>query len=102
MISSRHRLAGAGLSIVPTLILLLQSCGVSADSSAGAPAGSGVSGSEPEAVASPTAEAGGHEGPELLSSFDPSLKLDRPWEGDLDGMVERRFIRVLVTYSKTH
>jgi membrane-bound lytic murein transglycosylase MltF len=25
-----------------------------------------------------------------------------PWHGDLDGMVERRFIRVLVTFSKTN
>jgi membrane-bound lytic murein transglycosylase MltF len=25
-----------------------------------------------------------------------------PWTGDLDGMVERRFIRVLVTFSKTN
>jgi membrane-bound lytic murein transglycosylase MltF len=25
-----------------------------------------------------------------------------PWRGDLDGMVERRFIRVLVTFSKTN
>jgi membrane-bound lytic murein transglycosylase MltF len=26
----------------------------------------------------------------------------KPWKGDLDGMVERRFIRVLVTFSKTN
>jgi membrane-bound lytic murein transglycosylase MltF len=25
-----------------------------------------------------------------------------PWKGDLDGMIERRLIRVLTTYSKTH
>jgi membrane-bound lytic murein transglycosylase MltF len=25
-----------------------------------------------------------------------------PWQGDLDGMVERRYIRVLVTFSKTN
>ena len=25
-----------------------------------------------------------------------------PWTGDLDGMIERRYIRVLTTYSKTH
>ena len=25
-----------------------------------------------------------------------------PWKGDLDGMIERRMIRVLVPYSKTH
>ena len=26
----------------------------------------------------------------------------KPWNGDLDGMVERRFIRVLVTFNKTN
>ena len=25
-----------------------------------------------------------------------------PWKGDLDGMIERRLVRVLTTYSKTH
>ena len=25
----------------------------------------------------------------------------RPWTGDLDGMIQRRVIRVLTTYSKT-
>jgi len=29
-------------------------------------------------------------------------KLLEPWKGDLDGMVKRRVVRVLVTYSKTH
>jgi hypothetical protein len=28
-------------------------------------------------------------------------ELMKPWNGDLDGMVERGFIRVLTTYSKT-
>src|SRR5262245_60716466 len=26
----------------------------------------------------------------------------KPWTGDLDGMVERRYIRMLVTFSKTN
>jgi membrane-bound lytic murein transglycosylase MltF len=30
------------------------------------------------------------------------LKLDEQWTGDLDGMLERRRIRVLVPYSKTY
>lgn len=25
-----------------------------------------------------------------------------PWKGDLDGMIERRYIRVATTYNKTH
>lgn len=35
---------------------------------------------------------------ELTISPDESMK---PWTGDLDAMIERRFIRVLVAYSKT-
>jgi hypothetical protein len=31
-----------------------------------------------------------------------SIKLQQqPWTGDLDGIIERRFIRVLVPYSRT-
>jgi len=54
-----------------------------------------------------TAGAAGGEtadeaGPQPVSSFAAVLGLDRAWSGDLDGMVERRFIRALVTYSKTN
>jgi len=33
-------------------------------------------------------------------TIDPTL-LMKPWKGDLDGMIERGYIRVLTTYSKT-
>src|SRR5262245_15693076 len=36
-----------------------------------------------------------------VQTADTSL-ISRPWTGDLDGMVKRRLIRVLVPYSKTH
>ena len=38
-----------------------------------------------------------------LAAFDDAAikKILQPWKGDLNGMVERRFIRVLVTYNKT-
>ena len=38
-----------------------------------------------------------------ISTFDDTAmkKILQPWKGDLDGMIERRFIRVLVTYNKT-
>src|SRR5262245_46211746 len=45
-----------------------------------------------QAPAPPTAQA---------SSSDSEL-VTKPWVGDLDGMVKRRAIRVLVPYSKTH
>jgi len=31
----------------------------------------------------------------------PLSELLKPWTGDLDGMVERRLIRILTTYSRT-
>ena len=31
----------------------------------------------------------------------PLTEITRPWTGDMDGMVERRMIRVLTTYSRT-
>ncbi|MCK4784932.1 MAG: lytic transglycosylase F [Desulfobacteraceae bacterium] len=41
-----------------------------------------------------------------VSNDEPSrktiLKLDQKWTGDFDGMVERRMIRSLVTFSKTN
>ena len=39
------------------------------------------------------------EGPQQLNSFDSELWLDQEWVGDLDGMVERGVVRVLVAYS---
>jgi len=39
---------------------------------------------------------------QLKSSFEPFPALQESWTGDLDGMVERGFIRALVTYSKTN
>ena len=38
-----------------------------------------------------------------VSAFDDAAmkKVLQPWKGDLKGMIERRFIRVLVTYNKT-
>ena len=41
-----------------------------------------------------------------VSNDEPSrktiLKLDQKWTGDFDGMVERRMIGALVTFSKTN
>src|SRR5262245_2187767 len=31
----------------------------------------------------------------------PLLEIVKPWTGDLDGMVQRRMLRVLTTYSRT-
>jgi membrane-bound lytic murein transglycosylase MltF len=41
------------------------------------------------------------KGPADRGSLDTGLVV-RPWTGDLDGMISRRMIRVLVPYSKTH
>ena len=39
---------------------------------------------------------------EELRSFDTELGLQLQWTGDLDEMVDRGYLRALVTYSKTH
>ena len=44
--------------------------------------------------------------PTLLKPTDGTLSIDlreqnKPWTGDLDGMIQRRFIRVLTVHSKT-
>src|SRR5262245_7926725 len=47
-----------------------------------------------EASAAPADDAQADETPETVAAL-------RKWTGDLDGMIERRVIRVLTTYSKT-
>jgi membrane-bound lytic murein transglycosylase MltF len=44
----------------------------------------------------------GHGSAEAKTSRYPTEFIMRPWTGDLDGMYERRFIRVLVTHSRTN
>ena len=36
-----------------------------------------------------------------FENIDLALSLPKPWTGDLDGMIERRLVRILVPYSKT-
>jgi membrane-bound lytic murein transglycosylase MltF len=52
-----------------------------------------------EATAAVSSEEPAAEGPRLLESFDSDLLLDEEWTGDLDGMVERGYVRALVVYS---
>src|SRR5512145_852356 len=37
-----------------------------------------------------------------LPSEDAIARALAPWTGDLDGMMERRYVRMLVTFSKTN
>lgn len=72
----------------------------------GAPAPDEPEVQQPAAAQEVVHESGGEPdaepGPRELASFDPQLGLAREWTGDLDGMVERRYLRALVTSSKTH
>ena len=36
-----------------------------------------------------------------LEQVETTLPIPKPWSGDLDGMLERRLVRILVPYSKT-
>ncbi len=60
-------------------------------------------GEELVAEESPVAIPGPEEdpAPRELSSFDQDTGLGASWTGDLDGMIEREVIRVLVVYNKT-
>jgi hypothetical protein len=62
---------------------------------AGEREGGGLTGASPSA---PTPEAA-KQGTEKLAISPEELM--KPWTGDLDGMIERGFIRVLTVYSKT-
>lgn len=70
--------------------------------------GATACGREPAALAAPpappsAATAAAETAPSALDEVAATENLVlRPWTGDFDGMVERRLVRVLVTYSKTH
>jgi len=49
------------------------------------------------APSSPQAEGG-----DDVSSDEAIAKVMAPWTGDLDGMMKRRYVRMLVTFSKTN
>ncbi len=54
------------------------------------------------AFAEPGISAENGEAADETDSLIKALNLHEKWTGDLDKMVERRFIRVLVTFSKTN
>jgi membrane-bound lytic murein transglycosylase MltF len=56
-----------------------------------------VSGAPAKAPAKPPAKAAAAPAPAKTSTLTTT-----PWKGDLDGMIKRRMIRVLLPYSKTH
>ena len=67
------------------------------------------SGQAPPAAGSAPAPAAGPRRPRCQAAPAADAPSDaaiaaalKPWTGDLDGMVERRFIRVLVTFNKTN
>ena len=61
-----------------------------------APATQAPASSSPESAATPSAAA------EQLPSDSAIAKMLEPSKGDLDEMIERRYIRMLVTFSKTN
>ena len=79
------------------LVMLLAVVGCSDaqnDADSGLPGGASARDAE-----APQSEASTTAGPRQLRSFDAEIGLDEAWVGDLDGMVERGFIRALVVYS---
>ena len=63
----------------------------------GAPAEAPAPGPATSAAARPKTAT-----PTETASDEAIRQLLAPWKGDLDGMVERRYVRMLVTFSKTN
>jgi len=80
------------LIVAATVFALVACSGPKGETEQGNPPGDGANASAGE-------QASGHE---LYNSFSTDRQLFEPWTGDLDGMVERGFVRVLVVYSKTN
>jgi membrane-bound lytic murein transglycosylase MltF len=94
----RRLLAGAGLAAA--MFVATDACGRRGDTSQPRPAAVPTSGSPAPAAA---ASASPEPGPAAEVPSDSAIAaMLGPWTGDLDGMVERRYIRMLVTFSKTN
>jgi membrane-bound lytic murein transglycosylase MltF len=84
-------------------ILILPVVGIACTAGCGSPPSSTPGEPAPAASAAavpPTAPEG--TAPEEPPSDTAIARMLAPWQGDLDGMVERRYIRMLVTFSKTN
>ncbi|WP_310446453.1 lytic transglycosylase F [Thiobacillus sp.] len=83
-----------GLIAAVALAVILSACGEGEKAPAATVEAKPSVQPPPAAVAAPPEETG-----QLTIDLDRTAK---PWTGDLDGMIERRVIRVLTTYSKTN
>jgi membrane-bound lytic murein transglycosylase MltF len=83
------------------LLILTAACNASPRpaSTSQAPAAS-VQAGAPQEAAAEGESAGGAEDDGAVQGI-PLKVVDQKWTGDLDGMIERRLIRVLTVYSKT-
>jgi membrane-bound lytic murein transglycosylase MltF len=72
----------------------------------GGPESAAPAASAPAPAAAATPMPAASTSPSDASEEAPSdtgiAKMLQPWKGDLDGMVERRYVRMLVTFSKTN
>jgi membrane-bound lytic murein transglycosylase MltF len=82
------------------IFLLLSAAACSKTPSEPAAAPKAENAPSPPAVAAGPSEA--EEAAATPESQTASEAIVRPWTGDLDGMIQRRVIRVLTTYSKTN
>jgi membrane-bound lytic murein transglycosylase MltF len=87
------------LILAAAFALTAAACGNSQPSTAPAePAPTSPATPSAAAAAATTAPAATDEPP----SDEVIAKALEPWQGDLDGMIERRYIRMLVTFNKTN
>jgi membrane-bound lytic murein transglycosylase MltF len=104
----RHRAFSIAIGI--TLTMLAAACTKNSPEPAAPPHQAGEPVSSPQQVGTPPAsveipaDASSGTGDAPAAPPEPQVARDgilRPWKGDLDGMIQRRVIRVLTTYSKT-
>jgi membrane-bound lytic murein transglycosylase MltF len=100
--SNLRRLTGA---LAIALIGLCDACGGNAPEKQQSAPGASPAPAQPAPAPQPSPAPSGST-PESPADDAPSdsaiATMLAPWKGDLDGMVERRYIRMLVTFSKTN
>jgi len=95
----RHKALRAALGV--SLLLTAAGCGKQAPERAAAPPQE-ASTTSPAPAAADTSASSATAGAPVAQGGTARDTILRKWTGDLDGMIQRRIIRVLTTYSKTN
>ena len=91
-------------ALLAATICILTAVAACSNAKPGETGGTGAAPAPPASAASTGAtQATAPPPPEAAAASDEAVAtMMQPWRGDLDGMVKRRYIRVLVTFSRTN